>query len=106
MFRENSQQITNNGSLGATSGATKCHVPTRAKGKRGAFLEAVRIYGTVAAAAKAAGIWRKTHYRWLKDQSYAEEFQDAQEEFRDRIVLRFDGGQSTAGMSRWCIRVC
>ena len=39
----------------------------------------------MAAAAKAAGIWRKTHYRWLKDQSYAEEFQDAQEEFRDRI---------------------
>lgn len=48
--------------------------------KRAAFLAAYRETGTVKAAAKAAGIDRRTHYRWLEDPAYAESFEDARQE--------------------------
>jgi hypothetical protein len=48
--------------------------------KRAAFLAAYAENGTITHAAKAAGVDRATHYRWLDDADYAERFGVAQEE--------------------------
>lgn len=48
--------------------------------KLDAFLSAFSELGTVRAAAEVAGIDRSTHYRWLEDPEYAEQFARAQEE--------------------------
>ena len=58
--------------------------PTRAQVKKGAFLDAYRKIGTVSAAARVAGIDRRTHTKWMhaKDGGqYAAAFADAQEDF-------------------------
>jgi molybdenum-dependent DNA-binding transcriptional regulator ModE len=48
--------------------------------KRAAFLAALRKCGTISAAAEAAGIDRTTHYRWLEDSKYADQFAEAQQD--------------------------
>jgi hypothetical protein len=48
-------------------------------GKRRAFLAALTISaGNLSAAAAAAGVRRKSHYDWLKDEDYRREFEQAQ----------------------------
>jgi len=50
--------------------------------KKGAFLEAYRKIGTVAAAARVAGVDRRTHARWIKaDPRYAAAFEESHEDF-------------------------
>ena len=52
------------------------------------FLEAFASYGNVSAAAQAAGIRRREHYRWLeKDRKYAEEFADAELQAADALEM-------------------
>lgn len=53
-----------------TSGAIR-------RAKRAAFIEAFTHCGRVAHAARAAGIDRDTHYEWLKDPEYREQFSKA-----------------------------
>jgi hypothetical protein len=54
--------------------------------KQEAFLDAYAKLGTVLAAAKAAGIGRRTHYDWLeKDTKYAKQFENVHREFCDSI---------------------
>jgi hypothetical protein len=57
--------------------------------KQEVFLDAYAKHGCITAAAKVAGIDRKTHYNWLgpKDNptSYAIRFNEARDTFADRI---------------------
>lgn len=50
------------------------------------FLESFRQHGNVSIAAAAAGVDRRQHYRWLKDDAtYAELFADALDEAGDYL---------------------
>ena len=52
--------------------------------KKTAFLEAYRMVGVVGTAARAAGIHRDTHYKWLAaDADYEKEFKAAREDAID-----------------------
>lgn len=52
-----------------------------AHSKKERFLSAYEKFGNVCTAAKVAGIGRRTHYDWLADdQSYAAQFEDAQQQ--------------------------
>lgn len=52
------------------------------------FIEAFAGVGNVSAAAKLAGVGRRTHYQWLKDDAaYAEAFADAVDEAADRLEV-------------------
>jgi hypothetical protein len=48
--------------------------------KQYAFLRAYAKTGNIQLAAKAAKVGRRTHYDWLTNASYAEDFRDAQAE--------------------------
>lgn len=53
--------------------------------KKAAFLAAYARQGNISGAAKAAGIDRVTHYRWLVDPVYAQAFQEAGEDAIDSL---------------------
>jgi hypothetical protein len=53
--------------------------------KQKAFLGAFAETGSVTAAARAADIYRSTHYYWLENPEYAKAFDQAQEEATDRL---------------------
>jgi hypothetical protein len=58
----------------------------RTAGKQDAFLEAYARLGNIAGAARAAGIERVDHYRWLeKDAAYTERFTQAEDEAADML---------------------
>jgi len=54
--------------------------------KKSAFLAAFVQLGTVLHAAEAAGIERKSHYRWLADPIYAAAFAEAEDKAREAMV--------------------
>ena len=54
--------------------------------KQGRFLAAFGEHATVAAAAKAAGVGRRTHYDWLtSDDAYAERFKEVEEDVTESL---------------------
>ena len=67
------------------SGTTQSSGAIR-RAKRAAFLDAFTHCGRVAHAAKVARIDRDTHYEWLKDPEYREQFERA----KDVAVARID----------------
>lgn len=50
-----------------------------------AFLKAFRLTGSITRAADACGIDRTLHYRWLKNQKYAEAFHEAYMQWGDML---------------------
>ncbi len=59
---------------------------TETRQKKAAFLKAYSGLGNVTAAAKMAGIERKSHYRWLeKGGAYEDAFADAEEQATERL---------------------
>ena len=59
------------------------HAATRLK--REAFLAAYAQLGNITAAAKAAGIERKTHYLWLRDRRYKRAAEEAEAQATERM---------------------
>lgn len=57
----------------------------RNRARQRAFLVAFTKTGTVTRAAKAARVERRTHTNWLKDDAYAEAFEDAKEMAADYL---------------------
>jgi hypothetical protein len=55
----------------------------QANAKARAFLAAFKITGSVVLAASAAGVEKTIHYRWLRNESYAKAFAQAEAEFAD-----------------------
>jgi hypothetical protein len=56
--------------------------------RQGAFLDALRLCGNIAEAARIAGCNRRSHYDWLRqDPTYADRFQDAEEEATDVLEM-------------------
>jgi transposase-like protein len=53
-----------------------------------AFLAAYAKTCSIMRAAEAAGIDRRTHYRWLKDANYKEQFLEAQEQLSARSKMK------------------
>lgn len=70
-------------------GARQEHEPVRhaeTRLKKEAFISAYAQLGIVTSAAKAAGIERKTHYRWLEaDAAYRKSVEDAEDQATDRM---------------------
>lgn len=65
----------------------------KSKRIRAALLEAFRDLGTIQGAAKAVGVDRRTHYRWMqKDPEYRRDFDDCADEtaglLMDELVSR------------------
>jgi len=61
------------------------HKKNRGSGKRAAFLAAYATTGNISRAAEIAEISRKSHYRWLEDESYVSAFDDAHEQACDSL---------------------
>jgi transposase-like protein len=53
-----------------------------------AFLAAYAKTCSIMRAAEAAGIDRRTHYRWLKDANYKEQFPEAQKQLSARSKMK------------------
>jgi len=53
--------------------------------KRRRYLKAFAKHGTHQAAAKAAGVHRRSHYGWLTDPAYARAFEEAKDEAADSL---------------------
>lgn len=54
-----------------------------ARGKKRVFLQAYSLCGIVKLAAKAAGVTPNTHYGWMQDPSYCEQFRKAQDAYSE-----------------------
>lgn len=55
------------------------------RAKARAFLAAFKISGSVVLSAKAAGVEKTIHYRWLRNKHYAHDFAQAETEFGDML---------------------
>jgi transposase-like protein len=63
-------------------------VMSRGVSLKKAFLAAYAKTCSIMRAAEAAGIDRRTHYRWLKDANYKEQFLEAQEQLSARSKMK------------------
>ncbi len=66
-------------------GQTKEQLISAKQARQNAFLKAYAEAGTISAAAKAARITRRLHFKWMKEPEYAEKFCEAQEMAHDKL---------------------